>query len=70
MASETRREIGRLLTRRCTNCFHKLPGFNTSAWHWITPNVGPFCTECWAHVEPRLKPIEPVSWGGDRLERD
>lgn len=48
----TREEIAKLLARRCNNCYEELPGYNVRApgWNWITPNVGPFCNDCWKEI--------------------
>lgn len=49
---ETRQTIAGQLTRRCTNCFCELPGYqvNGRGWHWIEGDVGPFCDDCWTLV--------------------
>lgn len=52
---EVRSDIARLLTGRCNNCYSRLPGpvgcnVHSEGWHWLTPNFGPFCDECWKEV--------------------
>lgn len=49
----TRREIAGLLTSRCINCYSKLQGYNVRApgWNWVTPNVGPFCDDCFKEIK-------------------
>jgi len=56
---EARSEIARLLLGRCNNCYHKL----SADWHWLTPNVGPYCADCWleiAAVERAALPPAPA----------
>jgi hypothetical protein len=49
---QERQDIGARMVRRCTNCFHALPGgqVHGTGWHWIDGNVGPFCDDCWAII--------------------
>lgn len=59
---EARTEIARLLTGRCTNCFHEHP---FKAMKFVDGNVGPFCPDCWkilwhSVVLPRLKQIHEL----------
>jgi hypothetical protein len=49
---DPRTQIAQLMTRRCSNCYSELPGFVVSAWRWLTPNVGPFCEDCWKEITP------------------
>jgi hypothetical protein len=60
---DARTRIAMLLMRRCSNCYRELPGYNVHGrgWNWLTPNVGPFCDECWAEVlttEPVIRSDE------------
>lgn len=50
---DVRTQIAGLLVRRCSNCYHELPGYNVRAagWNWFTPNLGPFCNDCFNEVE-------------------
>jgi hypothetical protein len=56
---ETRQQIAMLLTGRCNNCYSRLPGevgcsVHSPGWHWLTPNFGPFCDDCWTEATAKL----------------
>jgi hypothetical protein len=51
---DIRVRIAEFMTRRCSNCYCQLPGYNVKGdgWHWLTENIGPFCDDCWSEIPP------------------
>ena len=53
--TSVRRDIARLLSGRCNNCYNELP---IGGAYWVTANFGPFCETC-RRLAERSSPSEP-----------
>lgn len=72
--ADIRSRIAGMLTGRCNNCYDRLPGpvgcsVHSPGWNWATPNLGPFCDECYKPIARYKAALKEIATGETCWER-